>query len=148
MSDDPLDDVGRRLSRLVSALPGPVRRIRLQQGDVVVDVEWPGEVTTVASAAAAPPPVAAADPAETEAHYVCAALVATFYRAPKPGADPFVRTGDTVVAGQQIAILEAMKMMMPVTADVAGEVTRVLVEDGAPVEYGQRLFAIAPPTAD
>ena len=146
MSDSPLDDVGRRLSRLVSALPGPVRRIRLQHGGVLVDVESPGEVT--ADAPAAPPVAAGAETAETDAHYVCATLVATFYRAPEPGADPFVRAGDAVVAGQQIAILEAMNMMMPVTADISGEVTRVLAEDGTAVEYGQRLFAIAPPTAD
>lgn len=145
MTDSPLDEVSRSVSQLVSTLPGPVRRIRLQHGDVVVDVEWPVATTVDGSATPAVPTLDAVEP---DAHYVCAAMVGTFYRAPQPGADPFVREGDTVVAGQQIAILEAMKMMMPVAADHSGQVTRVLVDDGTPVEYGQRLIAIAPPLAD
>ena len=132
---DPLDAAVRSLARLIGSTPGPVRRARLQHGDLVVELEWPEGAPLVA----APPPV------ETDAglHYVCASMVATLYLAPSPGADPFVREGDRVVAGQQVAILEAMKMMIPVEADRAGEVVKVLVPNATPVEYGERLIAIA-----
>jgi acetyl-CoA carboxylase biotin carboxyl carrier protein len=76
--------------------------------------------------------------------YVCAAMVGTFYRAPQPDAEPFVQEGDTVRAGQQVAALEAMKMIMPVHATDEGEVVKILVPNGTPVEYGERLIAIAP----
>ncbi|MEV0593229.1 acetyl-CoA carboxylase biotin carboxyl carrier protein [Nonomuraea cavernae] len=68
--------------------------------------------------------------------------VGTFYRCPEPGAEPFVKEGDLVTPGQQVAILEAMKMMNPIHALTAGRITRILVEDAAAVEYGQALFAL------
>jgi acetyl-CoA carboxylase biotin carboxyl carrier protein len=66
-----------------------------------------------------------------------------FYRCPEPGADPFVREGDVVTTGQQIAIIEAMKLMLPVEAERAGRIVEVLKGDGEPVEYGEPLFALA-----
>ncbi|TDD08502.1 acetyl-CoA carboxylase biotin carboxyl carrier protein [Nonomuraea diastatica] len=69
-------------------------------------------------------------------------MVGTFYRCPEPGAEPFVKEGDLVTAGQQVAILEAMKMMNPIHATTAGRITRALAEDAAAVEYGQALFAL------
>ncbi|MEU5961025.1 biotin/lipoyl-containing protein [Micromonospora parva] len=135
---DPLDAAVRSLARLIGSTPGPVRRARLQHGDLVVEVEWP-DGATVAAAAPVAPPVEA----DAGLHYVCAPMVATLYLAPSPGADPFVREGDQVVPGQQVAILEAMKMMIPVEADRAGEVVKVLVPNAAPVEYGERLIALA-----
>jgi acetyl-CoA carboxylase biotin carboxyl carrier protein len=73
-----------------------------------------------------------------------ATVVGTFYRAPEPGAEPFAREGETVQPGQQVAILEAMKMMLPVEATAAGKITGFLVEDGAPVEFGTPLIALSP----
>jgi len=77
-------------------------------------------------------------------HYVCAPSVGTFYRSPEPGAAPFTAEGATVTAGQQVAIVEAMKLMLPVEADRPGRVVEVLIEDGQAVEYGERLLALTP----
>lgn len=75
---------------------------------------------------------------------ICAPCVGTFYHAPQPGAAPFVEPGDTVAAGDQVGLVEAMKLMTPVEADAPGRVVRVLVPDGTPVEFGQPLLALAP----
>ncbi|MBX6389531.1 MAG: acetyl-CoA carboxylase biotin carboxyl carrier protein subunit [Frankia sp.] len=95
------------------------------------------------SAAGSPPVPAAAD-AEAGLTYVTAPSVGVFYHAPEPGARPFVRVGDMVRAGQQVAILEVMKLMIPIEADTAGRVVEVCHPDATSVEYGERLFAIAP----
>ena len=68
----------------------------------------------------------------------------TFYAAPSPGARPFVKVGDVIQAGQVVCIVEAMKLMNEIEADISGEVVRALVENGQPVEYGQGLFALRP----
>ena len=73
-----------------------------------------------------------------------APMVGTFYRAPAPDADPFVREGDLVDEGQVLCIIEAMKLMNEIEAKVAGRVAKVLVDNGQPVEYGQSLFLIEP----
>ena len=69
-------------------------------------------------------------------------MVGTFYRAPSPGADPFVKVGDTVKKGQVVCIIEAMKLLNEVEADMDGTVKEVCVENGQPVEFGQALFII------
>ncbi|KDA42160.1 MULTISPECIES: acetyl-CoA carboxylase biotin carboxyl carrier protein subunit [unclassified Frankia] len=76
--------------------------------------------------------------------YVTAPSVGVFYYAPEPGARPFVRVGDTVKAGQQVAILEVMKLMIPIEADTAGRIVEVCQPDATSVEYGERLIAIDP----
>ncbi|MET9751303.1 biotin/lipoyl-containing protein [Streptomyces syringium] len=73
--------------------------------------------------------------------------VGTFYSAPKPGAEPFVKVGDVITKGAQIAIVEVMKLMIPVEADVTGKVERTLKSDGDPVEYDEPLFHIVPQRA-
>jgi acetyl-CoA carboxylase biotin carboxyl carrier protein len=74
--------------------------------------------------------------------------VGMFYRASEPGAAPFVAEGDTVRAGQQVAIVEAMKLMIPIEADRPGRIVRVLVEDATAIEHGQPLFVLAPVTGN
>ena len=69
-------------------------------------------------------------------------MVGTFYRAPSPGAEPFVKVGDTVKKGQVVCIIEAMKLLYEVEADTDGVVKEVCVENGQPVEFGQSLFII------
>ncbi|MBS5490844.1 MAG: acetyl-CoA carboxylase biotin carboxyl carrier protein [Sutterella wadsworthensis] len=69
-------------------------------------------------------------------------MVGTFYRAPSPGAEPFVKVGDTVKKGQVVCIIEAMKLLNEVEADTDGVVKEVCVENGQPVEFGQSLFII------
>jgi acetyl-CoA carboxylase biotin carboxyl carrier protein len=94
------------------------------------------------SAPAAPAPAAAeADPL-AGAHIVKSPIVGTFYASPSPDADAFVKVGDTVKKGQVLCIVEAMKLMNEIESDAAGEVVKVFVESGQPVEYGQSLFAI------
>ena len=89
-------------------------------------------------AAAAPPPV----PVEEPLHEVKSPIVGTFYESPSPGAEPFVKIGDQVEVGQVLCIVEAMKLMNEIEADVAGEVVKRIAASGQPVEYGQPLFAI------
>ncbi len=71
-------------------------------------------------------------------------MVGTFYRAPAPNAPPFVEVGDMVKPGQTVCIIEAMKLMNEITADIAGRVVEILVKNEEPVEYGQELFLIEP----
>lgn len=86
-----------------------------------------------APAAEAPPPVG---------HQVRSPMVGTFYRAPQPGAEPFVQVGDTVAEGDTLCIIEAMKLLNEIEADKAGRIREVLVENGQPVEFDQPLFVI------
>jgi acetyl-CoA carboxylase biotin carboxyl carrier protein len=96
-------------------------------------------------AAAVPPASAPALPvAETGLHTVRSPIVGTFYECPSPGSPPFVKPGDTVEVGQVLCIVEAMKLMNEIEADVAGEIVKKLVANGQPIEYGQELFVIRP----
>jgi acetyl-CoA carboxylase biotin carboxyl carrier protein len=97
--------------------------------------------------AAAPAQVAAAVPLEAAApvvtgHMVKSPMVGTFYRASNPGAKPLADVGQQVKEGQALCIIEAMKIMNEIDSDKAGVITKVLVENGQPVEYGQPLFII------
>ena len=71
-------------------------------------------------------------------------IVGTYYDAPSPGAEAFVKVGDHVDSGQTMCIVEAMKLMNEIESDISGEVLRIFVENGQPVEYGQPLFGIRP----
>ncbi len=79
---------------------------------------------------------------EEKLHEVKSPIVGTFYESPSPGAPPFVKIGDQVEVGQVLCIVEAMKLMNEIEADVAGEVVKRIAASGQPVEYGQPLFAI------
>ncbi len=93
----------------------------------------------VAGGAAAAPAAAAVDDG---AHVVTSPFVGTFYRRPNPDSPPYVQTGEKVDKGAVLCIVEAMKLMNEIEADVSGTVVAILVEDGATVEYGQPLFRI------
>jgi len=71
-------------------------------------------------------------------------MVGTFYRAPSPGAKPFVEEGDIINPGDVVCIIEAMKLMNEIKAEIKGEIVKILVENGEPVEFGQSLFLIKP----
>jgi len=92
-----------------------------------------------AAAAAAPAPAA---PPEPKGHQLKSPMVGTFYRAPSPGAPPFIEVGQQVTKGQTLCIIEAMKLLNEIESDATGTVKAVLVENGQPVEYGQPLFTI------
>ena len=71
-------------------------------------------------------------------------MVGTFYQAPEPGAEAYVKVGSRVATGQVVCIIEAMKIMNEIEAEFAGEITEVCVENGKPVEFGEILFHIQP----
>ena len=77
-------------------------------------------------------------------HMIKSPIVGTFYASPSPEADAFVRPGDRVKSGQVLCIIEAMKLMNEIESDMDGEVMRIFVENGQPVEYGEPLFGIHP----
>jgi len=87
-------------------------------------------------------PAAPAAPAEPVGHTVKSPMVGTFYRASSPGAKPFVEIGDTIKEGETICIVEAMKILNEIEADKSGTVTKILVDNGQAVEYGQPLYVI------
>ena len=101
----------------------------------------PVPVAPAASAVAAAPVAATAEP-EEDGFGVTAPMVGTFYSSPSPGSPSFVQVGDRVNEGDTLCILEAMKMMNQIDADVAGTIKSIRVQNGDPVEYGQILFVI------
>lgn len=133
-------------------------RIRLRKpsvGAVVAPRVLSAPEIIVAGTAAAPaampsPASAVSTPAAAEArasedlHLVKSPIVGTFYGSPSPGAEPFVKVGAHVETGQVLCIVEAMKLMNEIESDETGEVVRIFVENGQPVEYGQPLFGIRP----
>ncbi|MFC4587718.1 acetyl-CoA carboxylase biotin carboxyl carrier protein [Sphaerisporangium corydalis] len=141
-----LDWVVRHAARLGDAGSAPLRRITVSTATVAIGVEWspPGPP------GAAPPPTperaddTAADPGPDTTLLVTAPMVGTFYRAQEPGAAPFVEIGDLVEAGQQVGIIEAMKLMNAVQADRRGRVSRIVAADGTPVQYDEPLLALLP----
>ena len=101
-----------------------------------------GPVSASESGSAEPAPRAA--PPKEELHLIKSPIVGTFYAASSPEAPPFVKVGDSIQAGQVVCIIEAMKLMNEIEADLGGEIVGVLAENGQPVEYGQTLFALRP----
>lgn len=120
-------------------------RIVNRNGAAPVQVHQP---VTVAQPMPVPVPAPEAAPAPAPAAPqqtgtpLTSPMVGTFYCAPSPGADPFVKVGDTVKKGQVVCIIEAMKLLNEVEADMDGTVKEVCVENGQPVEFGQSLFII------
>ena len=93
----------------------------------------------------ASPPTADSEPDDDAgAEVVTSPIVGTFYEAPSPDASPFVEVGDTVMAGQVLCIIEAMKLMNEIEAEVGGVVVKRFVSNAQPVEYGEKLFAVKP----
>ena len=102
------------------------------------------EGATASAPAASPAPASAASASEGSVLEVTAPFVGIFYRAPRPGAPPYIEVGSQVEQDTTVGIIEVMKLMNAVRAEVSGTVFEVLVEDGAVVEYGQVLLRIAP----
>jgi len=101
----------------------------------------PGGTLLPGSGTAAP---AGAAPAKAQLVDIKSPMVGTFYSAPEPGAGPYVKVGSRVAAGQVVCIIEAMKIMNEIEAEVAGLVREVCVENAQPVEFGQPLFRVDP----
>jgi acetyl-CoA carboxylase biotin carboxyl carrier protein len=134
-------------------------RIRIRRAGASVPASVP--VTVVHTAAATAPPAAVSAPApqpapvavpaaaeetpeEAGLFIVRSPIVGTFYESPSPGSPEFAKVGDNVEVGQVLCIIEAMKLMNEIEAEVAGQIVRRYVANAQPVEYGQSLFAIRP----
>jgi acetyl-CoA carboxylase biotin carboxyl carrier protein len=123
--------------------------IRVRQGETEISVRARPEgsdTPRVASGAQGVPELVEPErsPEMDGLHAVRSPVVGTFYRAPAPGEDAYVEIGDTVSAGQILCIVEAMKLMNEIVADVSGEVVEILAENAAGVEYDQPLFYLRP----
>jgi acetyl-CoA carboxylase biotin carboxyl carrier protein len=156
-----LADVEAAAGRLWAELTPAPAAVTVRHGGIEVRLETapapaPAPAATETSPAAAPSPAPPAGPgpaatgpaghgaaAPVAARHVRAPLVGVFYRTPSPGEPPFVEVGDWIEPGQQVGIIEAMKMMVPVESDTAGRVTEILAEHGEPVEYDRPLVAVA-----
>jgi acetyl-CoA carboxylase biotin carboxyl carrier protein len=112
----------------------------------IAEAPRPGSFAQQQVAPASAPAAAAVAPAQTAVasniHLIRSPIVGTFYRAPSPDAAPFVQVGAVIQPGAVLCIIEAMKLMNEIEADVAGTVVKVLVENGQPVEYDQVLFEV------
>ncbi len=117
-----------------------------QVSQVVTSVPVQAQAPVAAPQPAAPKPAEAQPAAEKQQdenlHEVRSPIVGTFYRAPAPDADPYVKVGDHVSPGTVLCIVEAMKLMNEIESDVSGTVEQILVENATPVEYNQPLFVI------
>ncbi|MBS7806663.1 acetyl-CoA carboxylase biotin carboxyl carrier protein [Variovorax sp. PCZ-1] len=121
-----------------SAAPAMMQQQPMQQMMQVA----PAQASAAAPAAAPALSEAAADVVALAGHTVKSPMVGSFYRSSSPDAKPFVEIGDTVAAGETICIIEAMKILNEIEADKAGVIKKIMVENGAAVEYGQPLFVI------
>jgi acetyl-CoA carboxylase biotin carboxyl carrier protein len=122
-------------------------RLRLRRAPMVHELTAHSAPSAAHTPAPAPAPAAAApkgsgpDPSHT---LIKSPIVGTYYDAPSPEAGPFVKVGDSVEPGQVLCIIESMKLMNEIEAEIAGTLVHKLVENGRPVEYGEALFAIRP----
>ncbi len=147
----------RKVKKLIELLDeSGIAEIEITEGDDGVRISrFAGQVAVPApvampAVAAAPAAVAAPAPAspvavaetEDDGHIVTAPMVGTFYNAASPGSPPFVQVGDRVNSGDILCIVEAMKMMNQIEAEVSGTIKSIRVQNGDPVEYGQILFVI------
>ena len=149
----------RKVKKLIELLEeSDVAEIEIHEGEESVRISRNSSVvpsviaaapTAVAAApvaTAAPAPAAseaaAARAAEPEGHLIRSPMVGTFYRAPSPGAKPFVEEGQAVSSGETLCIIEAMKILNQIESDKSGKVVDILVENGQPVEYNEPLFVI------
>ena len=126
----------------ITEADGKVRIVKAGAAPIVMQtVAAPAVAAPAVPVAVAPAAEAPAAPVET-GHVVKSPMVGTFYRASSPGAKAFADVGDVVKAGQAVCIIEAMKIMNEIEADMDGTITKILVENGQPVEYGQPLFIV------
>ncbi len=147
----------RKIKKLIELLEeSGIAELEIQEGEDSVRISRYGQsapaVVAPAPVAAAPAPAAApaaaepaaeaAAPASFNGHEVKSPMVGTFYRAPSPGAKPFVEIGDSVAAGDTICIIEAMKILNPIEADKSGTIKAILVDNADAVEFEQPLFVI------
>lgn len=130
-------DLRIRLKKPSAAVP------MMQRSMIVPEIIVPGASERPLAAAGSAPAAPEARISE-DLHLVKSPIVGTYYEAPSPGAEAFVKVGVHVESGQTLCIVEAMKLMNEIESDESGELIRIFVENGQPVEYGQPLFGIRP----
>ncbi|TCS36880.1 acetyl-CoA carboxylase biotin carboxyl carrier protein [Paucimonas lemoignei] len=131
---------GESKVRIVKSGGAPQNQVVMMQPQAA---QFPSSAPASAPVAAVPAAPAAAPAAEEiQGHVVKSPMVGTFYRASSPGAAPFVDVGSSVKQGDTLCIIEAMKLLNEIDAEVSGVVKQILVENGQPVEFGQPLFVI------
>ena len=134
---------GEESVRIARQAPPGMHTVQMMAPAAPVYAPQASAPSTAPAALAAPAPGnKAANAAAAGEHLVTAPMVGTYYSSPSPGAKLFIEIGDSVEAGQVLCIIEAMKMMNQIEADVAGKVRAILVKNGEPVEFGQPLFII------
>ena len=130
--------------------------LALEDGDKAILLKKEKELVTAQTVSVTAPATVAApvaqptkqvteatpEPQEEKGTPILSPMVGTFYCAPSPGAKPFAQVGDVVSKGQVVCIIEAMKLMNEIESEVSGKITKILVEDGQPVEYGQVLMYV------
>jgi acetyl-CoA carboxylase biotin carboxyl carrier protein len=120
-------------------------KIKLKKGQESVVVHEAPRMMAAQHAAPAPAaPVAQTAPAAAPGLTIKSPMVGTFYSAPAPDAEPYLKVGQKVDVGQVICIVEAMKLMNEIKSEIKGTVTEVHVQNGSPIEFGQVLFTVAP----
>jgi acetyl-CoA carboxylase biotin carboxyl carrier protein len=138
-----------------------VTEFSVQEGDLKIKISKNGKQQTINTVVAQPAaqqvqaPAVAPNQSEVKPqvnenqaaanpnhHEVCSPIVGTFYRAPSPDSEPYVKVGDTVSEGTVLCIVEAMKLMNEIESDVNGKIVKILVDNATPVEYNQPLFII------
>lgn len=144
----------RKVKKLIELLEeSDIAEIEIHEGEESVRISRASSLAApmftapvgVQPAAMPAPGAAAAEPAapkEPEGHIIRSPMVGTFYRAPSPGAKPFVVEGQAVSTGETLCIIEAMKILNQIESDKSGKVLEILVENGQPVEYNEPLFVI------
>lgn len=138
------EDFRVRLRREGASVSGDHSQYIAVPAPVAVPVAAPAAVPSAPAAAPTHPGAQAssAASADQDLHIIPSPIVGTFYRSPSPTADPFVKIGSNVEAESVVCIIEAMKLMNEIQAEASGEVVKIYVENGQPVEYGQPLFGI------
>jgi len=125
-----------------------ISEVCIQQNDLKIKVKrFPDQMSLAAQGAAMMAPqheVTHSEDISDGLVIIPAPMVGTFYRAPSSDAKPYANVGDEIEAGEVICIIEAMKLMNEITADVNGEIVGIMVEDGQPVEYDQPMFQVRP----
>ena len=127
-----------------------IAEIEIHEGDDSIRINRYSNVPAIPQAMPIAPPIATQQPIsqavtddnKPKGHIITSPMVGTFYRSPSPTSKPFIEEGQMVTEGETLCIIEAMKILNQITADKAGIITKILLDNGIPVEYGEPLFVI------
>jgi acetyl-CoA carboxylase biotin carboxyl carrier protein len=144
MTEHNLEEFEYSRGDLKIRLKKPSANLAMARQFAAPEIIIPGAAQPQPAPAPASPAPAAEARSNEELHLVKSPIVGTYYESPSPGAEAFIKVGAYVETGQTLCIVEAMKLMNEIESDMSGEVLRIFVENGQPVEYGQPLFGIHP----